>query len=187
MGAGKVNIAWKGGGRYNHLMEMRSVEVSDKAIESFLREQELGADANLIGVLQETQHHFGYLPGEALEQIGKRMRIPLSRVYGVVSFSVSRRIREVGIRISLGASHREVVRMVVGNAMGVVLVGGVAGLGLAYLLGRVIQRFLFGIQPGDPVTMTLVPILLGVVALTAAIIPARRASRVNPVEALRIE
>ena len=67
-------------------MEMCSSEVSSKDIQSFFDQQEMGADANLIGILQETQRHFGYLPGEALDEIGKQMRIPLSRVYGVVSF-----------------------------------------------------------------------------------------------------
>lgn len=82
----QVNVAWGGNPRYNHRMEMRSVEASDKEIQSFLEQQEMGADANLIGVLQETQKQFGYLPGKALDQIGRRMKIPLSRIYGVVSF-----------------------------------------------------------------------------------------------------
>ena len=67
-------------------MEMCSSELSSKDVQSFLDQQEMGADGNLIGILQETQRHFGYLPWEALDEIGKRMRIPLSRIYGVVSF-----------------------------------------------------------------------------------------------------
>lgn len=67
-------------------MQIRSDEPSNKEIKSFLNQQEMGVEANLIGILQETQRHFGYLSAEALEQIGKRMRIPLSRIYGVVSF-----------------------------------------------------------------------------------------------------
>ena len=67
-------------------MEMCSNEVSSKDIQSFLDQQEMETDANLIGILQEIQRHFGYLPAEGLAQIGLRMRIPLSRIYGVVSF-----------------------------------------------------------------------------------------------------
>jgi predicted permease len=108
-------------------------------------------------------------------------------LYGVVSFSVSRRVREMGIRMSLGADARQVVRMVVGRALGVVVVGGAVGLGLAYVLARLVRVFLLGVAPADPVTLVGVPLLLGSVALVAALIPARRASRVNPVEALRSE
>lgn len=108
-------------------------------------------------------------------------------LYGIVSFSVSRRVREMGIRMSLGAGGREVVWMVVRGAMGVVLVGGLAGLCIAVFLARLIRAFLAGIQPGDPITMVGVPLLLGGVALLAALVPALRSTRVNPVEALRTE
>jgi len=108
-------------------------------------------------------------------------------LYGVVSFSVSRRARETGIRISLGANAGQVVRMLVGRAMGIVVAGGLAGLALAAILARLIRVFLVGISPTDPVTLVGIPLLLGVVALVAAFIPARRAARVHPVEALRTE
>jgi ABC-type antimicrobial peptide transport system permease subunit len=89
--------------------------------------------------------------------------------------------------MSLGADRSRVVRMVVGRAMGVVLVGAVAGLGIAFILARLVQVFLLGISPGDPVTLVAGPLLLLGVALLAALLPAQRASRVNPVEALRGE
>jgi ABC-type antimicrobial peptide transport system permease subunit len=68
-----------------------------------------------------------------------------------------------------------------------VVAGGVVGMGLAFALGRLIQSLLFGVEPADPATLVAVPLLLGSVALAAALIPARRASRVDPVEALRTE
>lgn len=108
-------------------------------------------------------------------------------LYGVVSFSVSRRVREMGIRMSLGADARQVLRMVVGRALGMVVVGGVVGLAVAFVLARLVRTFLVGIAPGDPLTLIGVPLLLVTVAMVAALIPARRASRVNPVEALRSE
>ena len=83
-----MNVAWSKGGRYNSaIMQMDRGEVSSKEIKikAFL-EQQVRTDGNLIGILQETQRQLGYLPAEALTQIGKRMRIPLSRIYGVVSF-----------------------------------------------------------------------------------------------------
>jgi predicted permease len=106
-------------------------------------------------------------------------------LYGVVSFAVSRRTREVGIRMSLGADQSAVIRMVLRGALGVVIVGGLVGLAIAIGLAQVIRQFLFGIGPGDPVTLIGVPILLFGVAALAAYLPGRRASQVNPVEALR--
>jgi predicted permease len=108
-------------------------------------------------------------------------------LYGVVSFSVSRRTREVGIRMSLGADRRDVVGMVLRGALGVVAVGGLAGLAIAFGLAQLVRRFLFGVGPGDPLTLVGVPLLLCGVAALAAYIPGRRASRINPVEALRSE
>jgi len=106
-------------------------------------------------------------------------------LYGVVSFTVSRRTREVGIRMSLGADAAAVIALVLRGAMAVVAVGGLLGLAAAYGLAQLIGQFLVGTDPGDPVTLIGVPLLLGTVAVLAAFIPARRASRVDPVEALR--
>ncbi|MGD2122494.1 MAG: ABC transporter permease [Gemmatimonadota bacterium] len=108
-------------------------------------------------------------------------------LYGVVNFSVSSRTREIGIRMSLGANRSKVIGIMMKEAMGVVAIGGVLGLAAAYVLARLVQVFLFGIQPGDPVTMILVPLLLGSVALAAGFVPARRAIRIDPTQALKTE
>ncbi len=108
-------------------------------------------------------------------------------LYGTVAFSVSKRTREMGIRLSLGADAGKVVGMVLKGAMGLVMVGGVLGLVLSLGLAQVVSRFLYGTSPFDAVTFIGVPsILLGVAAL-AAFLPARRASKVNPVQALKTE
>jgi predicted permease len=108
-------------------------------------------------------------------------------LYGIVSYAVSQRTREMGIRMSLGADGATVVRMLVGNGMKLVAVGGVVGLVLAIGVARMLEQMLFGIGSFDPVTFIAVPALLGAVSLLAAYLPARRASRVDPVSALRAE
>lgn len=108
-------------------------------------------------------------------------------LYGIVSYAVSQRTREMGIRMSLGADAATVVRMLVGNGMKLVAVGGIIGLVLAFGLARMLTQMLFGIGSFDPVTFVVVPALLVAVALLAAYLPARRASRVDPVSALRAE
>jgi predicted permease len=108
-------------------------------------------------------------------------------LYGIVAFSVSRRTREMGIRISLGADARTVIGMVLRGALALVAVGGVVGLLLTLGLAQLIGGFLYGVSGTDPVTFIGVPLILGLVATVAALVPARRASLVNPVEALRRE
>jgi predicted permease len=108
-------------------------------------------------------------------------------LYGVVSLSVSRRTREMGIRMAVGADAGSVVGMVLRGSLVSVGVGAVMGLGLALVGARLIRTFLFGVEPADPATLVAVPLLLGTVAAAAALIPAMRASRVDPVEALRTE
>ena len=108
-------------------------------------------------------------------------------LYGIVAFSVSRRTREMGIRMSLGADARSVIGMVLRGALALVAVGGVVGLLLTLGLAQLIGGFLYGVSSTDPVTFIGVPLILGLVATVAALVPARRASLVNPVEALRRE
>lgn len=89
--------------------------------------------------------------------------------------------------MSMGADAGQVVRLVLREAMGLVVVGGVVGLGLSLGLGQAVAGFLYGTSPADPVTFLGVPAVLLAVAFLAAFLPARRASRVNPVQALRAE
>jgi predicted permease len=108
-------------------------------------------------------------------------------LYGVVSYTVARRNREMGIRMSLGAAPHSVVALMVGGGMRLVGVGGAVGLVLAFLATRALQGFLFGVGALDPVAFVAVPAMLGAVALVAAYIPARRASRIDPVRTLKAE
>jgi predicted permease len=108
-------------------------------------------------------------------------------LYGVVSYAVSQRTREVGVRMSLGADAWQVVRLLVGSGLKLVIVGGIVGLILSGTVTWLLQGFLYGVSSLDVATFLVIPaILLGVAAL-AAFVPARRASRVNPVDALRSE
>jgi putative ABC transport system permease protein len=108
-------------------------------------------------------------------------------IYGVIGYSVSQRTQEIGIRMALGAPRANVLRMVVGQAMGLAAVGvGVGAVG-AWLLTRLMQKLLFGVTPSDPLTFAAVSALLALVAALAASVPGLRATRVDPVIALRSE
>jgi putative ABC transport system permease protein len=108
-------------------------------------------------------------------------------VYGVLSEAVGRRTREIGIRMALGAQRAEVLRLVLREGMALVLAGLGLGLPASLLLSRTLRGFLFGIAPGDPQTLAAVSLLLFAAALLAAYLPARRATQVEPVTALRSE
>lgn len=108
-------------------------------------------------------------------------------LYGVVSYSVATRSREVGIRMALGADPRSVVRLLMSGGMKLVAIGGIIGLILSALSAQLLGGLLYGIKASDPIVFGVVPVVLGAVALLAAWIPARRASSVNPVRALKAE
>jgi predicted permease len=108
-------------------------------------------------------------------------------IYGVMSYSVSQRTREIGVRVALGAARRDVVGMVVGRGMRLAGIGLVIGLAAALGAGQLLRTQLVGVGPRDPLTFTAIALLLGAVALGASWIPARRAARVDPMVALRYE
>ena len=108
-------------------------------------------------------------------------------LYGVVSYAVSRRTHEVGIRLSLGAGTKQVVWMLTGGGMKLVGSGLLVGLVVAAALSQLLSRLLYGVPALDPLTFVGVPVVLGIVALAASWIPARRVTRISPVGALRAE
>jgi putative ABC transport system permease protein len=108
-------------------------------------------------------------------------------IYGVISFSVTRRMREIGIRIALGAAQRDVMRIVVGQAVWLAALGVLAGIGGALLLTRTMQGMLFGVGAYKPAAYAAVSVLLVAIAALAAYVPARRAARISPAVALRCE
>ena len=108
-------------------------------------------------------------------------------IYGVMSYSVSRRTHEIGIRMSLGGSRGDVLRMVLRQGMMLALGGSAAGIAAALVLSRLMTSMLYGIRPTDPVTFAGVAIALSLVALIATYIPARRATRIDPMAALHYE
>ena len=108
-------------------------------------------------------------------------------LYGMVSYTVSRRTREMGVRMALGADRQSVVGLVVKGGLSVVALGGMAGLALSVGMGTVLERFLIGVAGLDLLSLALAPVALGAVAAVAAYLPARKASRVDPVQALRSE
>jgi len=108
-------------------------------------------------------------------------------LYGVISYTVVQRTHEIGVRVALGAQPRDVLRLVIRQGMLLTLAGLVVGIAAGTLLTRVLTDMLFGVTPRDPVTFVAVPVLLLVVAFLACWIPARRATRIDPLIALRYE
>jgi len=108
-------------------------------------------------------------------------------LYGVISYIVARRRNEIGIRMALGAQRGQVVSMVMLEAGRMLVIGILAGTALSLVAGRAASSLLFGLKPYDPLTLTAAGALLAVIAALASFVPARRASRLDPLVALRYE
>jgi macrolide transport system ATP-binding/permease protein len=108
-------------------------------------------------------------------------------MYGVASYAVSRRVREIGIRMTLGADAREVKRLILRQAMRPVVIGALLGMAGCAAVSQILNSMLFGISPHDPLAFVVVPLILFSVAMVASYIPARRATLVDPMVALRYE
>ena len=115
------------------------------------------------------------------------LALALVGIFGVTSYSVSRQTAEIGVRLALGASHRQVLRFIIFQGMRPVVIGIVVGIAAALLLSRLIANLLFGVQPHDPATYVVVAGLLAMTAIVACVIPARQALRINVIAALRAE
>jgi ABC-type antimicrobial peptide transport system permease subunit len=125
----------------------------------------------------------GALFGGGLGLLG--LALALVGIYGVVSYAASQRTQEIGVRMALGAQPRDILHLVVGHGLLLVGVGIAVGLVAALGLSRLMTRLLFGISSTDPVTFIAVPLALGVMALIASYVPALRATKIDPIQALR--
>jgi ABC-type antimicrobial peptide transport system permease subunit len=108
-------------------------------------------------------------------------------LYGTMAYTVGRRTNEIGVRVALGASRKQILKMVLREAFALVLLGMLLGLPLALAAGRLVASQLFGLKASDPLTLSAAIGLLAAVAGLAAYLPARRASKVDPMVALRYE
>jgi ABC-type antimicrobial peptide transport system permease subunit len=108
-------------------------------------------------------------------------------LYGVLSYAVTQRSRELGLRIALGASAGSVMRMVVARGLSLTILGLTIGLAIAWAATRAMQNLLFGVSAADPSTFAAVVALLGAIALLASYLPARRAARMDPIAVLRAD
>lgn len=108
-------------------------------------------------------------------------------IYGLVGFDVAQRTHEFGVRITLGAPASSILRLVLGSGLRIMVVGLVCGVGSALVIGRVVASLLFETSPYDPRVLALTAVLLTVAAAAASFVPAWRATKVNPIEALRVE
>jgi len=118
---------------------------------------------------------------------GMALLLGIVGIYGVISYAVSQRTREIGIRIALGAPRQSVLQMFVRQGLALTAIGVACGMAAAALLTRLMSTLLFGVSALDPVTYAAVSLGLALAAVLASYIPARRATSIQPVEALRVE
>jgi ABC-type antimicrobial peptide transport system permease subunit len=118
---------------------------------------------------------------------GTAVLLAMAGMYGVMAYSVTRRTNEIGVRMAVGASQKSVLRLVLGQGLLTAVVGVFVGLIVSFAVTRTLGSLLFGISPADPLTFAVVSLLLVAVAMLASYLPARRASKVDPMVALRYE
>ena len=125
----------------------------------------------------------GYL--SALAGVG--LLLAALGIYGVLSYTVARRIREIGVRMALGAQRRDVIKLIVSQGASLLTLGILSGAAFAYIVARILRSQLFGVGPSDPVAWLGAGAVLLLAGLLASYLPARRATKVDPIVALRTE
>jgi len=174
---------------------VRSPLAGSESLMSQIRQAVWSVDANLPLARVHTMNHY-YQESMARTSFtlvmlgiagGMALLLGTVGLYGVIAYSVSQRTREIGVRMALGAQRRKILELVVGGGMAIILVGLAVGVGAALVLTRLLSSMLFGVRPEDPLTYIAVVLLLGLVALAACYIPARRATRIAPMIALRYD
>jgi predicted permease len=182
---------------------------SSRAVYFFIRSERVGTAGFLDEIGRAVWTVNGNLPLGSVETLGERYDRSMARtsltlvllaitagmalllgligIYGVISYMLAQRTREIGIRMALGAQHAALKRLLLGHVLALVVVGVVLGLGGAAALARLMESLLFGVTALDPLTYTFVALLLVAAAASAAYVPARRVTRVDPMSALRTE
>ncbi|HEY3926866.1 MAG TPA: ABC transporter permease [Candidatus Koribacter sp.] len=166
-----------------------------QALFTVIRQQVRDLDQNAVPVDLETISQFMALPlfpahttGILLSACGAvALLLAMTGLYGVISYSVTRRTREIGVRMALGADRRMVTKLVLREGMFLTAIGIVVGLLISFAVTRLLSTLLYGIKPSDPLIFSSVTLMLFAVAFAACLIPARRAASVEPTQALRAE
>jgi putative ABC transport system permease protein len=166
---------------------MRTANSLREAVRSVDRNQPVSGIQSMDDVVQQMVAPRRFKLGLLASFAALALVLAAIGLYGVVSYSVMERTHELGIRMALGATPEDVVRLVVGQGFKLVLIGVATGVGGALALTRFVSSLLYEIRPTDPLTFVAVSLILIVVALLACYIPARRATKVDPVVALRQE
>src|SRR5687768_15661711 len=180
---------------YSQTLVLRTTLPNPRSLETRVRSvlRELDADAPAYQVQTFSEVVSGSLWRQRLQGrvLGTFAVIALILaalgIYGVISHGVTQRTREIGVRMALGATRREVAALILAQGSRLVVAGIGLGLMTAYLLGGIVEQLLYGIRPADPLTFTLVPGVLVLVAVAACLVPALRATRVDPATAIRAE
>jgi len=139
----------------------------------------------MSSVVDEKLLQFSAPAGMLTVLAGVSLALALLGVYGVISFSLAQRRREMGIRLALGASSSRLLRTVMASGARMALAGVIGGVALAFGLGRLMASLLFGVRASDPVVLAGVGLLFGGLALLSCLIPALRVTRINPSQVLR--
>jgi hypothetical protein len=144
-----------------------------------------------IGVLSQDVHKLADRPRFETALLGFfalcGLAMAVIGLYGVIAFVAAQRTQEIGVRMALGATRLDILRLIAGEGVRLIVLGGVVGLGAALIFARLLKSLLYNVGPHDPAIYALVALLLALVALAATLIPARAAMKVEPVEALRYE
>jgi predicted permease len=186
-----LEISYSSDGSLVARMRMLSAESAVLSIRAAIRE--IDPSMALFGVGSvEDRLSLTFFPARiaaiALSAFGiLALVLSATGIYGVMAYSVSRRTREIGIRMAIGATQAQVLESVARRAATLIGAGLVIGLGLALAAGRLLERILYGVKPSDPVTFAIVFALMLAIGAAATFLPARRAARIDPVQALRQE